>query len=157
MCVMCRTVCYRPILHCRRYRICHTNINLCTFINCLSQRLVYLRRQICFHHSVIKYQTSKIIRNRFHMRILLVSYLYKEKTSSMLFSIKDAFVFHRIRCFLYNTLCFHCIYYLLKSGNVSTNYIITLCTISLSSISHIMADINHDIFQFCINFCERPA
>ena len=61
---------------------------------------------------------------------------------------------------LANTLSKHSIYYLLKSGNISTCYIICLstncCIVSLSSIADVSVDCLHDSLELSVNFLECP-
>ena len=45
---------------------------------------------------------------------------------------------------LYDSLCLHCIDNFFESGNVGAYYVVALESVFLSSISHIMADVNHD-------------
>ena len=58
---------------------------------------------------------------------------------------------------LYNSLSLHCVYNFFKSGNVSTYNVVALEAVFLSCIRHIMANINHDIFQLAVNFFKCPA
>ena len=58
---------------------------------------------------------------------------------------------------LYNSLSLHCVYNFFKSGNVSTYYIVSFCSITFCCVCCVMADIYHDVLKFCINFFECPA
>ena len=58
---------------------------------------------------------------------------------------------------LADSLSQHCICYFLKSGNVSTYYVVALVSVSLSSIYHVVADIYHDSLKLSIYFFECPA
>ena len=58
---------------------------------------------------------------------------------------------------LYDSLCLHCIDNFFESGNVGAYYVVALESVFLSSISHIMADVNHDSLKFLIYFFECPA
>ena len=61
---------------------------------------------------------------------------------------------------LANTLSKHCIYYLLKSGNISTCHIVCLstncCIVSLSSIADVSVDCLHDALELSVNLFECP-
>lgn len=58
---------------------------------------------------------------------------------------------------LYNSLSLHCIYNFFKSGNVSTYYIVSFCSVTFCCVCCVMADIYHDVLKFCVNFFECPA
>ncbi len=58
---------------------------------------------------------------------------------------------------LYNSLSLHCVYNFFKSGNVSTYYIVSFCSITFCCVCCVMADVYHDVLQFCIYFFECPA
>ena len=58
---------------------------------------------------------------------------------------------------LYNSLSLHCVYNFFKSGNVSTYYIVSFCSITFCCVCCVVADIYHDVLKFCINFFECPA
>ena len=59
--------------------------------------------------------------------------------------------------FLYDSLRFHCINNFLESCNVGSYHIVALEAVFLSSVCCIVADIYHDVFQFCVNFLKCPA
>ena len=58
---------------------------------------------------------------------------------------------------LYNSLSLHCVYNFFKSGNVSTYYIVSFCSVTFCCVCCVVADIYHDVLKFCINFFECPA
>ncbi len=58
---------------------------------------------------------------------------------------------------LANSLCFHCVNNFLESSNVCSYYVVAFEAVLLSSVSRVVADIYHDVFQFCVNFLEGPA
>ena len=53
---------------------------------------------------------------------------------------------------LYNTLSDHSVYYLLKSGNICTCYIVSRYSVSFSCICCLCEDVDHDLVQSLINF-----
>ena len=58
---------------------------------------------------------------------------------------------------LYDSLSCHSIYDFFKSCNVSSGNIVTFHSVTFCSIIHIVADVYHDVFQFCIYFIKCPA
>lgn len=58
---------------------------------------------------------------------------------------------------LYNSLSLHCVYNFFKSGNVSTYYIVSFCSVTFCCVCCVVADIYHDVLKFYINFFECPA
>ena len=78
-----------------------------------------------------------------------------QKISGFLRRFSD-YILHR-GYVLYNSLSLHCIYNFFKSGNVSTYYIVSFCSVTFCCVCCVMADIYHDVLKFCINFFECPA
>ena len=58
---------------------------------------------------------------------------------------------------LYDSLSCHSIYNFFKSCNVSSGNIVTFHSVTFCSIVHVVADVYHDVFQFCIYFFKCPA
>ena len=58
---------------------------------------------------------------------------------------------------LADTLSHHSLCNLLKSCNVSSGNIVTFHSVTFCSIVHVVADVYHDVLQFCIYFFECPA
>ena len=58
---------------------------------------------------------------------------------------------------LYNTLSDHSLYYLLKSGNICTCYIVSRYSVSFSCICCLCEDVDHDLVQSLINFFKGPG
>ena len=78
-----------------------------------------------------------------------------QKISGFLRRFSD-YILHR-GYVLYNSLSLHCVYNFFKSGNVSTYYIVSFCSVTFCCVCCVMADIYHDVLKFCINFFECPA
>ena len=58
---------------------------------------------------------------------------------------------------LADTLCQHSFYYLLKSGNICTCYIVSRYSISFCCICCLCEDVDHDLVQSLINFFKGPG
>ena len=86
-------------------------------------------------------------------------FAYKNRKSRLSLRNFLSLLMYLIFCsgILYNTLSCHSIYDFLKSCDVSSCYIVTFHIVTFCSIYHVVADIYHDILQFCINFLECPA
>ena len=68
---MCCAMLDRPVSHCLCHGVCHLIVQTHPFIDGIFQRLVNLLRKSGAHDSVVKHQTSEIIRNRLHPAPLL--------------------------------------------------------------------------------------